>query len=1503
LRKYTKARLLVSGRLGSHKKFLFFLVATLVLAQVYLFQTKPAIADYTERSPIHISADNEFISANGVVAGSGTESDPYIIENWVIDASSANGIDIRNTTKYFVIRNCLIENGRNGHYYGIYLENTRNGKVENCILDNNHFGIYLHYSSNNTLSGNIIENNSYYGIYLGGSDNNSVISNRVENNLCGLYLYLSSNNTLSGNRLDNNACGFDVDGDNFPHFVQVVDNSNSVNGKPIIYLVGENNLVINQENQVGYLALVNCENNRVENLVLGGNGEGILLAYVNKSWVENVILENNTIGIFVYYSSSNSLIGNVVRNNDEGIYLENSENNTISNNRVNNASYGIDLYGSNKNTISGNALENNVEGIYIEFSHNNSISGNAFANSFSNFSIDIVGSDNNIVSNNILDNQAGGISIDGSNNSIQGNTVKNTATNDGNGYGIAVNGDNNTIAGNSLEHNNFGIYLYACLNSILSNNTLRKNDTGIYLSHSSYNTLAGNIIDNNFYGIFLWESDNNILSGNTVENGCYGISLQNFSDNNIVSSNTVKNNSHGIHLENSFSNFISSNNVGNSDRGIFLENSSSNLVDNNTIENCSYGVQFSFSPNNTLSNNTVENNEVGIYFYSSGSNNLSNNTVKYSQWGVYFYSSSRNTFDNNTVQNSSEYGILLYSSSNNTLSNNIVKDTSGHGIYLNFCSSNTLSGNILENNSNCGICLYYYSPRNLLSSNTVGGSYYGIYATDSDNNTISDSIVENCSYGIYFIRAHYDIVSGNVCQNNACCNIWVTDSTNNVFVANIYDNSYGIPWISNVTVSNVTESTAVITWTTAENADSRVEYRTADYSSTATDGFGTSHIVILSGLIPDTTYYYRVRSTDNENNTEISEEGTFNTLPGWLGIEMWGELVVGTWVQWTILEELRGIPQTQIGWFNLGVLQGTSATVARWMGIDSSEASVVETKAGWLSIELLAVVPSWQVIEQRASTCLSPAPAPSPAPPLTSTLLSVSPSSFSLASGGSFTLTATLKTFAGQPIRGKNIAWNTTTGSLTQTSGITDENGQVWVIYKAPLVTIIENVIITASFAGDSAYAPSKGTSTGTIIPVPPTPTLLSVNPSSFKLAPSENLVLEALLTDENHNPIAGKVIFWSTDKGTLSRQKTVTDNRGRVTVTYTAPPVTAPESVTITASFPGEAFYGPSQASSVGTVSLIGTAISVSLPTYIGSGENLTIVVALMDEAGNFLPGKSIRLAASLGTVTPEFSNTDNSGRATFTYFTPLVTAPTFDFLTASFAGDERHASSVAVKEIAVLPTAVKEAVENVVENVKLAGETFEIPLENNLIKAVENTIIRGNLKAIITITIVVDRPGLSKGFERENIRTRLERVIVGERVEVAVESDVKNGGTVLINLDGRILPVDRIQEVLVDAELATLANDYADVLDPNNDNGRPEYLILKGGKGAQILVSIPHFSVRLITIKGTIAAPAAWSPLLVAVVIVIIVVVLLFVLRRRGSFLPTVPQVPHRFPLIMQK
>jgi len=132
-------------------------------------------------SPIYIEGNAGFTTANGVTSGSGMENDPYIVENWGINASNANGIEIRNTDAYFVIRNCLVENGGVA-YYGIYLKNVANGEVKNATIENNRNGIYLVRSKTNDVTRCNVSNSSGTGIALEDSSNNLIYHNNFENN-------------------------------------------------------------------------------------------------------------------------------------------------------------------------------------------------------------------------------------------------------------------------------------------------------------------------------------------------------------------------------------------------------------------------------------------------------------------------------------------------------------------------------------------------------------------------------------------------------------------------------------------------------------------------------------------------------------------------------------------------------------------------------------------------------------------------------------------------------------------------------------------------------------------------------------------------------------------------------------------------------------------------------------------------------------------------------------------------------------------------------------------------------------------------------------------------------------------------------------------------------------------------------------------------------------------------------------------------------------------------
>ncbi len=88
------------------------------------------------------------------------------------------------------------------------------------------------------------------------------------------------------------------------------------------------------------------------------------------------------------------------------------------------------------------------------------------------------------------------------------------------------------------------------------------------------------------------------------------------------------------------------------------------------------------------------------------------------------------------------------------------------------------------------------------------------------------------------------------------------------------------PTITSVLAKQVADVSALITWSTDEPADSRVEYGTEseNYDQVATSSdFNYSHSVLLEDLNIQTTYYFRVISSDTNENSTSSEESSFTT--------------------------------------------------------------------------------------------------------------------------------------------------------------------------------------------------------------------------------------------------------------------------------------------------------------------------------------------------------------------------------------------------------------------------------------------------------------------------------------------------------------------------------------------------------------------------------------------------------------------------------------------------
>jgi parallel beta-helix repeat protein len=300
--------------------------------------------------PIVVNRSNIIINGRG-----------YTLQG-VFSLSSVSNVTIKNTIITdsgigiflgFSSGNVLSGNNVANSYYGIFLVSSSGNVLSGNNITANGYGIDLNNGSdNNTLSGNKITANFYIGIRLGSSsgnvlfgnnitangygidllpssDNNTLFGNDVRANSCGIYLGFSSGNVLSGNVMASNLYNFRVEGSVLSDFVNHVDTSNLVDGKPVCYLMNQSNIVINPQTYpegVGYLGLVNCKNVTVQGLTLSKNSQGLLLAFTNDSKISGNNVTTNDNGIYLYSSSDNTFYHNNFINNTMQVYSDGSPN-------------------------------------------------------------------------------------------------------------------------------------------------------------------------------------------------------------------------------------------------------------------------------------------------------------------------------------------------------------------------------------------------------------------------------------------------------------------------------------------------------------------------------------------------------------------------------------------------------------------------------------------------------------------------------------------------------------------------------------------------------------------------------------------------------------------------------------------------------------------------------------------------------------------------------------------------------------------------------------------------------------------------------------------------------------------------------------------------------------------------------------------------------------------------------------------------------------------------
>lgn len=182
----------------------------------------------------------------------------------------------------------------------------------------------------------------------------------------------------------------------------------------------------------------------------------------------------------------------------------------------------------------------------------------------------------------------------------------------------------------------------------------------------------------------------------------------------------------------------------------------------------------------------------------------------------------------------------------------------------------------------------------------ISGIYAGNITTSSatinwTTDEASDTQVEygiTASYGNTSaldtspVTSHSQTISGLSPSTQYHYRVLSRDSNNNLAVSSDYTFSTAAlpdttpPVILNVQVTNITESSATVTWTTDEPSSSLVEYGfNTSYGDLTplNSNLVTIHSVDITGLSASHTYDFRVRSRDAAGNEALSANYSFTT--------------------------------------------------------------------------------------------------------------------------------------------------------------------------------------------------------------------------------------------------------------------------------------------------------------------------------------------------------------------------------------------------------------------------------------------------------------------------------------------------------------------------------------------------------------------------------------------------------------------------------------------------
>ncbi len=577
--------------------------------------------------------------------------------------------------------------------------------------------------------------NNYNGLLLVNTQNSTLLENTLADNFEGIRLVNCSENTLNANHITGGAYNLRV----HDAYINTIDTSNTVNDKPVYYLVNKHDQTV--PSNAGYVALINCSRITVQNVISTSNWQGILLVSTLNSTIAQNRFTNNAYGIETHNSSGNCFLQNTVSSNAiSGITLfDNSTNNTITENSIDtNAQTGIHLYsGCNSNNITQNQFSSNPMGMNINATYNR-IETNHVVGSNQGINID-VSSNHTWVIGNVVEDCSYGVNVDSFDHAMGSDGFF------GQIYQQLSSSESTYIADNTLRNNNASIRIINSPNNVVTNNTIENSTLGIYLNKVTILSIANNTISKNKittsqYGISLQSVNNATISQNTVLNCGEGLSIS-FSQTSIVSDNILANNTFGLMFSSSSYNQLKGNLMTANTYNFYIDPENSDSAFDNSVDS---------------STNLVDGKLV-IYWIG-----VANQTVPADAGFVVLVNCTGITVQNLTFDGGYS-GIILFSTQNSTIKGNLFQNTEEGLCLMGNSTFNKITENQFISNQNALTLQQIYSL-GIYQFEQPGSEFRSEFFPQ--NNTITENTFINNTFIVTLSSKMIDKANPNTLYHN-----------------------------------------------------------------------------------------------------------------------------------------------------------------------------------------------------------------------------------------------------------------------------------------------------------------------------------------------------------------------------------------------------------------------------------------------------------------------------------------------------------------------------------------------------------------------------------------------------------------------------------------------------------------------------------------------------------------------------------------------------------------